>query len=114
MSVFVQRTTPVTTSKVRINADDLENPVFPTCARKFWIVDNGKIREMTTEEKLQYYPTQELPVAEQKAALLAQLSDTDYQMARAAEEYFSTGEISEPAKSNISARVALRAKIAAL
>ena len=112
MPVFVKNTIPLTTSKVRINADDLENPVFPACDRKYWIVDSGKVREMTADEKEEYYPTQEPTVAEQKAALLAKLTETDYQMARAFEEYISKGgTISEEAQENINKRIELRKQI---
>ena len=130
MSIFVQNVLPLTTSKTRINVDDLENPLLPDCDRKYWIVDSGKVREMTADEKEEYYPT---PKTSEEDALKSALSETDIGMARVAEDVASrldslieklselgvikqgdVPELSEAAKEKISAREELRSQLAAL
>lgn len=66
--IFVQRVTPATCSKNRINADDIQLPEsgtgMPACDPKYWIIDSvdiNLVREMTAAEKEYYYPT---PVVE--------------------------------------------------
>lgn len=121
MPVFAQRTIPVTTSKVRIDSDDLENPVLPVCERKYWIVDGDAVREMTAEEKTLHYPAPEKTAEESKGEIEAALAETDASMARVVEDLITVlvdrqiialSDLPKKAKEKISAREELRALLA--
>jgi len=64
-----------------INNDWLINPTLPTCDKKFWVLENDVIREMTQDEKnILFYRTNSTIYLIEEKQLLENKNGYDYQL----------------------------------